>query len=107
MIPVHEVINLREANLLAGFLEGHGIPVEVRGGAFQAVEGELRNIRGILPKIFVLEDRDADRALELVKAYGELMKNAPEGDHWLCPTCGETLEPQFRSCWQCQTEKPA
>jgi hypothetical protein len=107
MQAVFEALNRREANLVAIFLEDHGIPVEVQGGAFQSVEGELRNIRGILPKLYVLNDQDADRARQLVETYRTMLKDGPAGEPWRCPACGETLEPQFRSCWKCQTEKPA
>jgi hypothetical protein len=107
MKAVHECINRREASLIAGFLSDRGIRAEVRGGAWQAVEGELVNFRGALPRIYVVDDWDYDQARALVADYLDLLRRAPEGEPWTCPACGEALEPQFQSCWKCQTEKPA
>jgi hypothetical protein len=106
MRAVHECINRRDASLLAGYLTDHGIPAEVRGGAWQAVEGELTNLRGALPRVYVLQDQQEEAARSLVDRYLHLMKEPPAGDPWICPTCGESLEPQFLSCWKCQTVKP-
>lgn len=105
MIDVHEALNLREGNLMAAFLADHGIPAEVRGGAYQSVGGELSNIRGILPRVYVLDDGDAEQALALVASYLESLRRGPEGAPWVC-ACGETHEPQFMSCWKCQAARP-
>ncbi len=107
MKAIFEALNLREGGMIATYLTDHGVPAEVRGGNHHAVRGELYNIRGLLPQVFVLEDEDAAAAEELIKAYFELIKNAPAGDPWICPSCGEVLEPQFVSCWKCQAERPA
>jgi len=107
MLAVYEALNLREGGLLEAFLAGHGIASEVRGGAHHSVRGELCNLSGMLPQVYVLDDGDAERARALIQVYVERLTKAPEGEPWLCPKCGETLEPKFRSCWQCQTEKPA
>ena len=106
MLAVYEALNLREGGLLEAFLADHGIAAELRGGAHHSVRGELCNIPGMLPQLCLLDDADADRARELIRIYVERMKKEPEGDPWRCPQCGETLEPQFVSCWQCQTERP-
>jgi hypothetical protein len=104
MIEVHEALNLREANMVATYLEDQGVPAEVTGGAYQAVVGELSNIRGTLPKVLVGEE-DGERAAQLVSAFLASLRNAPEGEPWTCG-CGEVLEPQFLSCWKCQAVKP-
>lgn len=107
MKRVHEALNLREGALLATYLVEHGVPAEVRGGAHHAVRGELANIRGgFLPEIFVEDDRDAERAQTLIRDYYRLLEQAPSGEPWTCPGCGEVLEPQFQSCWNCQADKP-
>ena len=106
MKDVHEALNLREANMVATYLEDQGILADVRGGAYQAVVGELSNIRGTLPRVWIHEDGDAERAAQLVAAFVASLRGAPAGEPWVC-TCGETLEPQFQSCWKCQAPKPA
>ncbi|BDU74613.1 hypothetical protein [Mesoterricola silvestris] len=107
MKAVHEAINLREGNLIAVYLCEKGVPAEVRGGAHHSVRGELYNIRGLLPEVWVLDDADAPRAKAFVQDYLELLRKAPEGEPWTCPACGEVLEPQFQSCWKCQGERQA
>jgi hypothetical protein len=107
MKPVYEALNLREGGLIAVYLTDRGIPAEVRGGHHHSLRGELYNIKGMFPQIFVMDDRDEDRAMALIQEYVEMLKKAPEGEPWVCPSCGEFLEPQFLSCWKCETEKPA
>jgi hypothetical protein len=106
MQSVHEVLNHREGGLLVGYLKDHGVDAEMVGGAFSSVRGELANIRGVLPLIYVVNDEDADRAKALIQEYEAKLRQAPEGEPWVCPACGEALEPQFESCWKCQAERP-
>ncbi len=91
--------------MVATYLEDQGILADVRGGAYQAVVGELINIRGTLPRVWVLDDGEAERAKQLVAAFVASLRDAPAGEPWVC-ACGETLEPQFQSCWKCQAARP-
>ena len=107
MLAIHEALNLREGNLIAVYLSDHGVAAEVRGGQHHSLRGEVSNIRGLLPLIFIQDPGQADQARVLISDYEAMLKRAQEGDPWVCPGCGETLEPQFQSCWKCQAEKPA
>ena len=107
MKPVFEARDLREAGMVAAYLLDRGLSAEVRGGAFSAVRPELSNVKGLQPQVCVRVDSEEARARELVAAYLDLLRKEPEGEPWVCPACGETLEPQFQSCWKCQAEKPA
>jgi hypothetical protein len=55
------------------------------------------------PELWVIDDRDLERARALVQA---LLESRIEGDPWHCPSCGEQLEPQFTACWRCAGPAP-
>lgn len=56
------------------------------------------------PELWVQNDQDLTAAMEIKKDW----QAAPTavGSDWVCPRCGETLEPQFSSCWKCGAGKP-
>lgn len=56
------------------------------------------------PEIWLRDPADLDAATRI---RDELLGRfeAPGAD-WTCPACGERLEGQFGSCWQCATGKP-
>ncbi|HEX4242816.1 MAG TPA: DUF2007 domain-containing protein [Steroidobacteraceae bacterium] len=71
------------------------------------IESELRNqylagAVGDLPMLetwpqLLVQDEDEQAALRaLARATA-----APTGSAWVCDECGESLEPQFTSCWRC------
>lgn len=51
------------------------------------------------PELWIQNDYDLAKALKIKNAWKTpaLVK----GSDWVCPTCGETSEPQFSSCWKC------
>ena len=51
------------------------------------------------PEVWVVEDSDFARACEVRDAVAKL-PSAP-ASAWTCPSCGERLEGQFGSCWNC------
>ena len=51
------------------------------------------------PEIWIVEDGDFARACELRDAATQL-PDTPQTE-WTCPSCGERLEGQFGSCWNC------
>jgi len=85
--------DIRSIGLVRGALDEAGIPYDVRnetlpnpGAVFQ-------------PELWIVEDSDFPRACELRDAA----TRQPEGPQsaWTCPSCGERLEGQFASCWNC------
>lgn len=95
-----------EAHLVMGILESEGIVSEVRGEALSWALGEIPITMDSLPSVWVLDDSQADRAATLVIRYEQ--EQAPlqtTGWQWRCLECGEMIEPQFTSCWQCGTER--
>lgn len=93
-----------EAHLVAGLLDSRGIPTEVRGEALFTTRGEVPVTQSTLPTVWVLDDGQADEALQILR------EEAPAGagaDHpWTCAGCGETIEAQFTTCWKCEAPRP-
>ena len=55
-----------------------------------------------VPELWVMEDDQLAVARKLIR---ELKTQSEERGRWTCGNCGETLEGQFSSCWQCGTAK--
>ncbi len=91
-----------EAHFVKGLLETQGIPAEVLGEVLWGARGEIPVSAETLPSVWVLNDDTMQQALSIVEEYaqGEVLLQA-QGPAWICPRCGEELEPQFTTCWQC------
>jgi hypothetical protein len=93
--------NPADAHLLKGLLDGESIKAEVRGEFLYGVRGEVPISPDTCPSVWIMEDADYDRAMELVSAFGEGDRPNPvEGEAWRCG-CGEENEGQFTECWRC------
>lgn len=99
MIPVFSADHLAEANLIRGYLQGEGIPSEVRG--------DDSSLPDTLPEIWVLDDSQAGVAIEAISAYQSRSASSTVGSPWQCHDCGEKLAPQVNSCWKCGAIHPA
>jgi len=73
-------------------LEHAGIEVFVRNAMLSSAMGELPPAE-CQAELWVLDDRDAERASEILEAR-------PSGSAWSC-ACGEALGAQFTQCWRC------
>lgn len=90
-----------EAEILRGYLETHGIDVDVVGAALWGASGELPAGSG--PQLWLRKGQDRARAQELLRQY-EHRRHA--GASWTC-SCGETSPIHFELCWACGLERPA
>jgi hypothetical protein len=72
-----------------------GIDSELRNQYLAGAMGDLPMLE-TWPQLMVEDDLEkaALRALEKAAA-------APAGAPWTCSQCGESLEPQFITCWRC------
>lgn len=52
------------------------------------------------PELWVADEADVGAAERLLKNTLESLKPVST-DPWVCPKCGEHLEPQFEVCWAC------
>jgi len=82
-------------------LEGEKIEAEVRGEFLYGVRGEVPITPDTCPSVWVVDDSDYDKAMEIVSTLREgEFPNPIEGGAWRC-SCGEENESQFTECWSC------
>ena len=82
-------------------LEVRGFGVLVKNEGLAGGCGELPCFE-IWPEVWVMDDRDYPRAMELVQ---ELLDAQPEHPDWYCSSCGELNGGAFEVCWSCNAEK--
>ena len=106
MKKVYIAKNPADAHLLKGFLEGENIEAEVRGEFLYGVRGEVPITPDTCPSVWVMDDSDYDKAMELVSTLREGESPNPiEDEVWRC-SCGEENESQFTECWSCGKARP-
>ena len=105
MKQLHAARHAPEAHLIRGFLESNGIAAVVRGDHLTSGWGELPVD---VCSVWVTDDAQYDRAQSLLLQFlnGDIEREA-RNRHWRCPQCGEALEGQFTSCWNCGIARPA
>ena len=103
MKQLHAARHALEAHLIRGFLESHGIAVQVRGEYLTSGWGELP---ADVCSVWVSDDTQFAAANELLVAFlkGTFARQF-SGERWTCANCGEHLEGQFTACWKCGTVK--
>ena len=83
--------------LLKNMLDEANIQCQIRNDCMSA------NFPGtaLSPELWIVNDDDLPKAAEL----RETLRGDPtqERSSWTCPRCGEKLEGQFLSCWNCGT----
>ncbi len=95
MILVFEDFDFSRVGQMQSLLESHGIKTFIRNQYGSSVMGEVPFVE-VVPQLFVLEQKDLHRAMELLKP------NLPaEGGDWTCGACGTEIEGNFSHCWQC------
>lgn len=85
-----------EAGFLRGLLESAGIEVQLRSMELWTAAVEIYYSEGARPSVWV-HARDLERARQVVERRDE----PGDSPSWTCSGCGERLEGQFTSCWQC------
>ena len=86
------------SGLVHSVLIAAGIPCLLRNQYLTGAMGELP-LNECWPQVWVLDEADAAAAQRLIAAAVPTARG-PSAD-WICAQCGETLEGQFRQCWQC------
>jgi hypothetical protein len=84
-------------------LEANGIACVLRNEFLSAGLGELHSSGECWPEVWVVNDRDAERARQLLT---EASQGAdPPGEPWRCGRCGEEVDADFAECWNCGRER--
>ena len=97
MKRVYSSLNRMLAHHAKNLLEAEGIACRVRNENLAGAMGEVPFLECEM-ELWVLEERDAARAVEILR-YGPLPP-LEKGPGWRC-ACGEMLETQFTQCWNC------
>lgn len=91
------------AEIAKDMLASHGIAAHVRRQHLWGGMGQLP--ANVYPGVWINDGDDYDVARRLIESFERgPMTNAAA---WTCPTCGERLDGQFTTCWNCQTARPA
>jgi membrane protease subunit (stomatin/prohibitin family) len=83
-------------NHYRNMLAAEGIRTEVRNQHLGGIMGEVPFFE-TWPQLWVVNDLDHDRALQLIEAADAESPAEP----WRCGKCGEENEGQFSACWNC------
>jgi hypothetical protein len=86
---------------MKNILESYGIDSKIVGENRAAAVGEIPPIEAWI-ELHVNEE-DEKKALEIIDVV--IKDPIDEGDAWTCPECGEEIEPQFSTCWNCGTDR--
>ena len=97
MIKVYENFDITRVGAMQSILESNGIPTYIKNYYSSGALGEIPFVE-ICPQLFVLEEKHADKARELLQVDLPVENQASD---WVCPECGIDIEGQFQSCWKC------
>ena len=79
-------------------LVSEGIPAFLKNEHFASIMGEVP-FQEVWPELWVENDLDYDRALQLIDDARTAGESPPPP--WKCKACGEENEGQFSACWNC------
>ena len=87
--------------MLKALLEQVGIDCMIRNDFLSSAMGEMPFLESS-PQLWIQNDEDYLKARELLESWQTAKIEV--GDDWSCVDCGEMIEGQFTSCWQCGRE---
>jgi hypothetical protein len=99
---LYSSLKLLEVHHLKNLLEADGIRCHIRNELLSRLAGEIP-FTECAPELWLLDERDLDRARRVVADFGRAAVAAPP---WKCPDCDEMLEGQFSACWRCGAPRP-
>ena len=104
MIRLMRAPDLMLAQHWVNLLTQAGIPCHLTNRYMQGGAGEIP-VDQCGPDIWLENERDKAAAMQIVEGP---VKNELFGArfNWQCDDCGEWLEPQFTTCWQCGAARP-
>jgi hypothetical protein len=94
---IHTSPSLIEIAHLRNLLEADGIACQIRNDRLPGVVGEIPFVE-CWPELWLHRSGDALRARALIELA---LTPSPAAEPWTCPGCGERIEGQFASCWNC------
>ncbi len=88
--------------MLKGLLEDAEIRCMIRNEYLSSAMGEVPFLEAS-PELWILKEEDYFRARSMLETWRHTRIEVHEP--WSCEDCGESIEGQFTSCWQCGKEK--
>lgn len=88
--------------MLKVLLEEAQIRCMIRNEYLSSAMGEVPFLEAS-PELWILNDEDRLRASAILETWRTTRIEA--GESWACADCGENIEGQFTSCWQCGNER--
>ena len=108
MKKLYDARDPADAHLLNGLLDAAGIEAVIRGEYLWGVRGDVPMTPAECPSVWVLDDSDYERAMELVSEFRPADRDRTFNDEaWVCPRCRETNGEQFTECWNCGAPRSA
>lgn len=95
--------NLVEVSELKDMLDAAGIECGINNEASSKLTGGIP-MSETMPELWIEDDSRLAEAMQIKQDW--LSPKTPTAPPWICPKCGEKLEPQFTSCWKCGTARP-
>jgi len=95
-------IDAANIEMLKGLLEEAEIRCMIRNDYLSSAMGEIPFAEAS-PELWILKDEDYLRASATLETWRNTRIEA--GEPWACAECGESIEGQFTSCWQCGNER--
>lgn len=103
MINVYSTQDLLTIGHLRNLLVNEGIPCDIKTPFLAAAMGDVP-VTDCWSQLWILNDEDLDGALAVIEAA--LAQGARPRSFWKCLECGEEIEGQFETCWQCGAVHP-
>lgn len=106
MLQVYIAQHPTDAHYVKGLLETLHIECFVKGETLFSVRGEVPIIDETAPSVWIFDETRLTEAKAVVDEYEDsLAKEETDLNNWVCDGCGEELEQQFTSCWNCGTTR--
>jgi hypothetical protein len=102
--PLIASLDTLEIHHLKNVLQAEGIHCFLRNELLARLAGEIPFTECAL-ELHILDESDRWRAERILEEWRRA-RPAKE-DPWLCEQCGERLEGQFTTCWQCGKSRGA
>lgn len=90
---------LLEVESLKEVLEQEGILCTIKNQQGSSLAGEVP-FAEVFPELWVVNDHELPQAQEFLESWRQAQP--PETTAWTCLKCGETLEKEFTTCWNCE-----
>lgn len=101
---IYRTSDRTQAQLLRGALEAEGVATYVQGEHLFGLQGEIPAGAAFELRICIIDSEQKPKAEHLLREWLADRSQSDTDAAWTCETCGETHEPQFVTCWRCDTD---